>query len=140
LYLWLPLESTGGLADGRSYLGNLDLDSEVSHEINVGTNWHFGRAWFSPQLFYKDIDGFIQGVPSANTAANAVATMMSGAPALEFANTDARLHGIDLAWGRYLTHALVVDGVLSYVRGRRTDVRDDLYRVAPLNGRVAVTY
>jgi len=28
LYLWLPLQATGGLADGRNYIGNLQLDSE----------------------------------------------------------------------------------------------------------------
>lgn len=140
LYLWLPLESTGGLADGRSYLGNPDLDSEVSHEINVGANWHFGKAWVAPQVFYKDISGYIQGVPSQNAAANAVAMMMGGRPALEFANTDARLHGLDLAWGYYLTDAVTLDGVLTYVRGERTDADDDLYRIAPLNGRVTITY
>src|SRR5690606_26471979 len=41
LYLWLPLESTGGLADGRSYVGNPSLEPEVSHEINLGSNWSF---------------------------------------------------------------------------------------------------
>ena len=30
LYLWLPLQATGGLADGRSYVGNLALKSERS--------------------------------------------------------------------------------------------------------------
>jgi iron complex outermembrane recepter protein len=140
LFLWLPLESTGGLADGRSYLGNPALDSEVSREINIGSNWHFGNAWLSPQAFYKDIAGYIQGVPSQNAAANAVATMMSGQPALEFANTDARIFGADLAWGYYLTEALTIDGVVTWVRGERTDVDDRLYRIAPPNARVGLTY
>ena len=140
LFLWLPLESTGGLADGRSYLGNPDLESEVSREINVGLNWRFGNAWLAPQMFYKDISNYIQGVPSQNAAANAVAMMMGGAPALEFANTDAKLHGLDLAWGYYVTEALVLDGVLTHVRGKRSDVTDDLYRIAPLNGRITLTY
>lgn len=66
--------------------------------------------------------------------------MMSGAPALEFANTDAELHGIDIAWGYYLTETLTLEGVVTYVRGERTDIDDDLYRLSPLNGRVALTY
>ncbi|MFT5084319.1 MAG: iron complex outermembrane receptor protein, partial [Lentisphaeria bacterium] len=36
LYLWLPLETTGGLADGRTYIGNLELNSERSNEVNLG--------------------------------------------------------------------------------------------------------
>src|SRR5690606_15772962 len=115
-------------------------ESEVSREINVGLNWRFGNAWLAPQMFYKDISGYIQGVPSQNATANAVAMMMGGAPALEFANTDAKLHGIDLAWGYYVTEALVLDGVVTHVRGKRSDVADDLYRIAPLNGRITLTY
>jgi iron complex outermembrane receptor protein len=140
LYLWLPLEATGGLADGRSYIGNPGLEAETSHEINFGTNWRMSKAWVAPQLFYKDIADYIQGVPSANPVANSVAQMMTGRPALEFANTDAEIYGLDVGWGYYLTDHLVLDGVLTYARGRRTDVHDDLYRLAPLNGRVGLTY
>jgi iron complex outermembrane recepter protein len=140
LYLWLPLEATGGLADGRSYIGNPALDAETSREINLCSNWRGDRAWFAPQIFYKDIADYIQGVPSTNPVANMVATMMTASPALEFANTDAEIYGLDLGWGAYLTERLVVDGVLTYVRGRRTDVADNLYRLAPFNGRVGLTY
>ena len=140
LYLWLPLEATGGLADGRSYIGNPLLDSEVSREINLGSNWQSRKAWFAPQIFYKDIADYIQGIPSTNMTANMVANMMTGAPALEFANVDAEIYGIDLAWGYYVTDRIVVDGILTRVRGRRTDVADNLYRLAPMNGRVGLTY
>lgn len=139
-FLWLPLQATGGLADGRSYIGNPDLDSEVSREINVGMNWSSARAWAAPQVFFKDISDYIQGVPTTNMTANMVANMMTGAPALEFANTDAEIYGMDLAWGYYLTDRLTVDGVLTYARGKRTDVVDNLYRLAPLNGRIGLTY
>ena len=140
LYLWLPLEATGGLADGRSYIGDPALRPEISREINLGSNWQGGKAWIAPQLFYKDIAGYIQGVPSTNAVANMVAGMMTGNPALQFANTDAEIFGIDLGWGYRLSRHLVLDGVLTYVRGRRTDVRDNLYRLAPLNSRVSLRY
>jgi iron complex outermembrane receptor protein len=140
LYLWLPLEATGGLADGRSYIGNPALKSEVSREINLGSNWQGVKAWFAPQIFYKDIADYIQGVPSTNATANMLATMMTGSPALEFANTDAEIYGVDLAWGYYVTERLVLDGVLTYARGRRTDLDDDLYRLAPLNARLGLSY
>jgi iron complex outermembrane recepter protein len=140
LYLWLPLEATGGLADGRSYIGNPLLDSEVSHEINVGSNWQTTKAYLAPQVFYKRIDDYIQGVPSTNAIANLLAMMMTGQPALEFANTDAEIYGIDLGWGYYLSDKLTLDGVLTHVRGRRTDVSDNLYRLAPFNARIGLTY
>ena len=139
-FLWLPLEATGGLADGRSYLGNSQLSSEVSHELNIGTDWRGDRAWFSPQVFYKQIDDYIQGVPSTNMTANMVANMMTGMPALEFANTDAELVGLDVAWGVSLGAGLSLQGLLSWVDGERTDVEDSLYRIAPLNGNIALVF
>jgi iron complex outermembrane receptor protein len=140
LFLWLPLEATGGLADGRSYIGNPALDSEVSLEINIGSNWYRGSAWFTPQIFFKEISDYIQGNPTTNATANMVALMMTGMPALEFANTDAEIYGFDLAWGYYLSESLVIDGVLTYSRGKRTDIDDNLYRLAPLNGRIGLTW
>jgi iron complex outermembrane receptor protein len=64
--------------------------------------------------------------------------MMTGLPALEFANTDAELVGFDLAWGYALSERFSLEGMLSYVEGKRTDVADRLYRIAPLNGSVSL--
>jgi iron complex outermembrane receptor protein len=140
LYLWLPMQSTGGLADGRTYIGDLSLDSEHSNELSVGFSSSYGRLNLSPQLFYKSVDGFIQGVPASNEGANMVAMMMGGQPALQFSNTDAEIWGLDLAWSLRMSERLSIDGVATYTRGRRTDVSDNLYRLVPFNARVGVTY
>jgi iron complex outermembrane receptor protein len=139
-YLWLPLPATGGLADGRSYIGNLDLDEETSYEITVGLDWLTEKAWANPQLFYRYIDDYIQGVPSTNMTANMISTMMSGNPALMFDNINAEMYGIDLGYGYKLSDHFSLEGVLSYVRGKRDDEDDNLYRVAPLNNRLALVY
>ena len=139
-FLWLPMQSTGGLADGRSYVGNPDLNSEVSREISIGTDWHRSQGWFGPQLFYKNIDNYIQGAPTTNMTAKMVANMMTGLPALEFTNTQAEIYGVDISWGFALTSSVSVQGVLTWVRGRRTDIDDNLYRLAPLNGSVSLVF
>lgn len=140
LYLWLPLQATGGLADGRSYVGNLALDAERSNEIAVGIEWAAGRFSISPQAFFKSVDDYIQGVPAQNAVANMIATMMSGQPALQFGNVDAELYGVDLGWRYALTDRLSLDGTAGFTRGRRTDRSDNLYRLPPLNGSVALNY
>ena len=140
LYLWLPLTATGGLADGRNYTGNLDLDSETANEVTAGIQWQNDKGWASPQVFYRRIEDYIQGVPSTNPTANMVSTMMSGQSALMFDNIDAEMHGFDMAYGYQLSEHLSLTGNLSYVRGKRTDESDNLYRVAPLNHRLAITY
>ena len=140
MYLWLPLQATGGLADGRSYIGGLDLDEERSNEITIGYGKDVGRMTVSPQVFYRRVDGYIQGVPSSNMIANMVSQMMSGNPALEFSNVDAEIYGADIAWKVGLSDQWYFDGIASYARGRRTDVNDNLYRLAPPNASVGLTW
>jgi len=140
LYLWLPLQATGGLADGRNYIGNLDLEPERSNEVAVGLDWSTDRFAISPQAYFKDINNYIQGVPATVMPANMLATMMSGNGALQFNNVDAEIYGLDLGWHYSLSERLRLDGNASYSRGRRTDVSDNLYRLPPLNGSVALNY
>jgi len=140
LYLWLPLQATGGLADGRNYIGNLALDAERSNEINVGLGWTNGAFQFSPQIYYKDVSDYIQGVPTTNMAANMLAMMMSGEPALQFENVDARIYGVDLAWQYAVSDAVYLDGIGSYTRGERSDVSDNLYRLAPPKASLGISY
>lgn len=140
LYLWLPLQATGGLADGRSYIGDLDLDEERSNEITIGFGKDVGRFTISPQVFFKRVDGYIQGVPSTNMVANMVSQMMSGNPALQFSNVDAEIYGADLAWKYELSERWYLDGIASWARGKRRDVKDNLYRLAPPNASVGVTW
>jgi iron complex outermembrane receptor protein len=140
LYLWLPMQATGGLADGRTYIGDLGLKSETSNELNLGAFVTLERFSISPQVFYKQVDGYIQGVVSTNAAANMMSMMMTGKPALQFSNTDAEIYGIDVAWDYRLSEHFALDGIATVVRGRRTDIADDLYRLAPPNASVGLTY
>ena len=140
LYLWLPLQATGGLADGRNYIGDLGLDEERSNEIVIGVSSEIGRVSLSPQVFYRKVSDYIQGIPSTNMLANMVSNMMSGAPALQFSNVDAEIWGTDIAWKLDLNDHWSLDGIASYSRGKRTDVSDNLYRLAPLNGSIGLTY
>ena len=131
-YLWLPMESTGGLADGNVYLGNIDLDPEVSHEVDLGIEWQSGAHYFTPHVFYRDVKDYIQGVANGD--------VWMANPVLEFTNVDAELYGLDAGFGFGITPALRVDGALSVVRGKRTDVDDNLYRIAPPNVNAELAY
>ncbi|RLA51174.1 MAG: TonB-dependent receptor [Gammaproteobacteria bacterium] len=140
LYLWLPLEATGGLADGRTYIGNLDLDSEVNYEINMGLDWQDSNFYANGQVYFRKVDDFIQGTPSTNMAANMLANMMTGQAPLQFNNIDAELYGFDGRYGVALNDSWQLDGVLSYVRGEDKNNNDNLYRIAPLNHSLALSW
>ncbi|MCL4180099.1 MAG: TonB-dependent receptor [Verrucomicrobia bacterium] len=130
-FLWTPLSASAGQADGRSYLGNLDLDSETSHQVAFTADYH-GTNWqvkISP--YYNHVTDFIQGTPIPRLDANQQ-------PVLQYQNfNDAQLYGVDARANWDVTRQLTLRGTLSYVRGRNLDTDDNLYRIAPLHGTVA---
>ena len=134
-YLWLPLQATSGLADGRRYIGNIELDPETAYQLELGLDWHTPKAGFAPRAFYHHINDYIQGTPANNTAATNIANT-----ALQFNNVDAKLYGIDANWYAALTNEWQLDGTISYVRGERRDTDDNLYRIAPLTARTTLSY
>jgi iron complex outermembrane receptor protein len=59
---------------------------------------------------------------------------------LQFSNVDAELYGADAGFGTSFGDNWLLDGTISYVRGKRRDISDNLYRISPLNGLLGVTY
>ncbi len=146
-YLWATMESTSGLADGNNYLGDINLNPETAYQAELGFDWHTQKAAFSPRVFYHHINDYIQGTnygcPVMGDPACMLNTMMS-APAtktlLQFSNVDAKLYGIDANWFLAVTDTWQLDGTVSYVRGERRNISDNLYRIAPLTARTMLSY
>ena len=144
-YLWIPMESSGGLADGKTYIGAPDLDAEVAHELELGFDWESGDFNVYPRLFYKEVSDYIQGTPTTNMTANQFSLMMSnmgiGLPnPLQFTNTDASFYGMDVESDFALSDRITLRAVASIVRGQRDDINDDLYRISPDNIILALDY
>jgi iron complex outermembrane receptor protein len=118
----------------------MDLEAERSNEIVVGLSSKIGAFTMAPQVYYRRVEDYIQGMPSTNETANSVAMMMTGKQALQFENVDAEIWGFDVAWNYEMTDRLVLDGILSLTRGQRLHSDDALYRLSPLNGSVGLTY
>ena len=139
-YLWIPLQSTGGLADGNNYSGNISLNSETSNQLEIALNWKHRGSYLNPRIYFHKITDYIQGVPETDSAAIMVSAMMTTTAPLKFDNVDARMYGFDTDWGVQLNASWQLDGIISYTRGKRDDINDHLYRIAPLNGLIALTY
>ena len=139
-YLWLPLESTGGLSDGNLYIGDVDLDPETAWQFELGVEWHDGRLRLAPRAFYHRVDDYIQGVPATNPAAIMVATMNGDPTPLQYGNVDAELWGVDVEWAVPIAGGWQLQGIMSWVRGQRRDIDDDLFRIAPFNALVDLSY
>ncbi len=159
-YNWLPLEVSGGLADGRVYVGDVGLDSEKAYEVVAGFDLHLNRIgdwvhdlYFEPRGFYRYVNDYIQGQPETDPTVLMVAnmTLPAGCPnnpsgvtaacVLRWSNIDAQLYGVDMRGGLSIGEHWRIDGMMSYTRGEKISGKNDnLYRIAPLNGRVRLTY
>ena len=69
-----------------------------------------------------------------------VASMMGDDSPLTFDNIDATLYGVDMNWHYRLNEHFKLSGIVSYVKGERDDINDDLYRISPLNTRINLLY
>lgn len=146
-YLWLPLEATAGLADGYTYTGNIELDPEVSRQIEFGMDYANNSLSISPRIFYSKVDDYIQGTPSEVAPAVMFVRMMNTMNGtnmpdpLQFNNVDAEFYGFDMDWNWQLGDHWSVSGLVNYVRGKRDDSSDDdLYRIAPPNATFRLNY
>jgi iron complex outermembrane receptor protein len=143
-YAWIPTQASSGFADFNNYVGDIELDHEASYEIDGGFEWRTKRAYLAPRAFYRHVDDYIQGSPVEITPENlpviGVSTANGDPTPLEFTNLKAEFYGFDVAYGVDLPFDLEFGGILSWVRGKRRDIDDDLYRVAPLRGRSTLSY
>jgi iron complex outermembrane receptor protein len=140
-YLWIPLEANAGIGDGNNYVGNPELNPEEAEQIELGFDWNFGDYYFSPRLYHREVDDYIQGIPATNMMVIAVSGNANGdATPLMFANTDAEFDGIDLSFGARLNNNWRLEGIASMVKADRDDISDHLYRVNPNNLRLALYY
>jgi iron complex outermembrane receptor protein len=131
LYLWSPSEATAGLADGRNYVGNLDLKNENAYQFELGAEFHTDSIYVAPRVFYHYVNDYIQGTPVTGL----------GKGTLQFNNINAQLWGLDIEGGYRFDEHWRIDAGLNYVQGKQVGgADDDLYRIAPLNGRVQLVF
>ncbi len=131
-YLYTPTGASAGQADGRTYWGNLDLEPEVAHGVNLGIKARGDGVRTSASVFWQDVRDFIQGQPVARLDA-------SGLPVLQYVNVDARLWGAEASLSQTIG-AIELGVWASFTRGENTDTGDNLYRIAPLRGGVSADY
>lgn len=140
-FLWIPLEINSGLSDLNTYVGDVGLSPETSWQLELGAAWRRSGFYLAPRAFLRRVDDFIQGMPTDDQFVVAVSGNANGDPTpMQFTNVDARFYGFDVAFGAAVTRRLRFDGTVGYVRGERRDIADDLFRIAPLNGRLALQY
>jgi len=136
--------------DGNGYVGDPDLEPEKAHTASFTLDWHApDRRWeVKVTPYYTRVTDYVDAVRcptslgGACTAANL--TAKASFVFLQFANQDARLHGLDVsgraalgktAWGEWGLAA-----VASLARGKNLDTGDNLYNILPANATLTLTH
>ena len=133
--------------DGNGYVGNVNLDPEKAHTLQLTADWHDASSqdWqlkFTP--FYRYIQDYIDAASCASVGLTCT-SRSDGFSNLSLSNQHARMYGWDVnarktlladsAWG-----SLAAQLDVNYVRGKNTDTQDDLYAIMPLNAKLAVLH
>ncbi|NKB33642.1 MAG: TonB-dependent receptor [Pseudomonadales bacterium] len=140
-YLWIPLEANAGLGDGNNYIGNPMLDPKESRQWEIGLDWEYDTFYFSPRIYRRNVDDYIQGIAATNMAVVGVSANANGDPTpLMFANTEAEFEGLDLTFGARINDDWRLEGIYSSIDGEREDINDHLYRIMPNNLRLSAFY
>lgn len=151
-YTWantntMVMNMNNWFGDGNGYVGNLNLDPEKSHTLQLTADWHDAerRDWqVKVTPFYRYVHDYIDAATCASVGVTC-ATRTDGFSNLTLSNQNARMFGVDLnakktfvvdsAWGSL---GLQLD--VNYVRGKNTVSNDDLYAIMPLNAKLALLH
>jgi iron complex outermembrane receptor protein len=147
-YAWgratMSMTMTNWFGDANGYVGDPDLKPEVATTASAALDWHGpDHAWqVNVSPFYTRVDGYIDTDVIAGFHPGMA--MAADANLLRFANHDATLYGVNLAWQAALLQdaswgRFGLKGKASVTRGRRTD-GNNLYRIMPANGSVALEH
>lgn len=148
-YTWgrgtMAMTMTNWFGDGNGYVGNIDLKPEVANTLSGTADWHSEdsdangsgeRRWFfrvTPYFSYVQnyIDADVIG------SFNPYSITTASGNLLQFANHDARLYGVNVAWKLPVAKGgalgdVAFTGKAGITRGKRAD-GGNLYHMMPFN-------
>ncbi|WP_412972593.1 TonB-dependent receptor [Glaciecola sp. MF2-115] len=144
VYSWFPLGVSAGLADGRNYIGNLELKKESAKKVDIGIQYQEVGLSVMGSVFYQKIDDYIIGTPSTNSAANMIAMMMGAQGPLQWNNLGARIYGLDIYTSYEIDKHWQISTSAQWIDGNLTEAINGeklpLYRIAPFSGNVNVSW
>jgi iron complex outermembrane recepter protein len=151
-YAWsnsntMVMNMNNWIGDGNGYVGNVNLNPEKAHTLQLEANWHDAekRDWqikFTP--YFRYVDDYIDATSCASVGLTC-STRTDGFSNLSLSNQSARMVGFDLhtqkslglapEWGSLET---LFD--VNYVRGRNASRDDNLYGLMPLNAKLTLQH
>lgn len=148
LYPWstspMPMTMIGWFSDGNGYVGNIDLEVEIAHNISFTTNLSDPSEEKRWNLEISPFFSYVEDYIDADLCQECRRQPGNGFSYLRMANHDAYLWGVDVTgdmdlftdptYGDFSTNT-----VMSYVRGKRTD-NNNLYHMMPFNLKLGLNH
>ncbi|MPZ16742.1 MAG: TonB-dependent receptor [Luteitalea sp.] len=144
-------------------IGNDDLESEVAYGLDVAFRWRLSRFSGEVSYFRNSVDNYIFRNPISEEEFEGRFGELEeeeeheegeheeedegehghgheGLQFIEFVGRDALLQGVEAHADLHVTDALVIEGLLDYVRGELRTTNDPLPRMPPLRVSVGAKY
>mgnify|MGYP001274452921 CR=1 FL=1 len=148
-YTWstwtMAANMNNSYGDGNGYVGNINLSPETAHTISWSNDWHdYKKQDYQVKInpYFTYVNDYIDAV-ACSVVGKSCMSRSDGFSTLSFDNQSARIHGVDISGYKNLGYFknlgdLKVTSSLAYVRGRNNNTHDNLYRIMPLNLKVAL--
>ena len=129
----------GFMMGNWSRKGNPDLKESKNRELDIGYRGEIFDTSINLTLFYSDLKDYIYAYRSN------VGNKDPNRYYLTWTNIDAHIYGASLALQRAIGDYFMVEGGISYQRGKKDDQilgqnDDDLAQIPPMHGRLALSY
>ncbi|MDG2252215.1 MAG: TonB-dependent receptor plug domain-containing protein [Methylophilaceae bacterium] len=148
-YTWstwiMAANMNNSYGDGNGYIGNINLSPETAHTISWSSKWHDYKKQeyqvkFNPYFTY--VNDYIDAV-ACSVVGKSCMSRSDGFSTLSLDNQSARIYGFNISGFKNLGYYknfgdIKVTGSLAYVRGRNNNTHDNLYRIMPLNLKLAL--
>ncbi|WP_296637360.1 TonB-dependent receptor [Polaribacter sp.] len=128
---------SGGLhhSAARIEFGFLTINKETANKFIMTLEKNNKNFGFSISPYYKQIDGFIQLIPTG------IKTTIRGAfPVWEYNQVDARIFGVDIDINKEITNNLDYKGSLSLLQGDDLTNNNPLIHMSSVNFSNKITY
>jgi len=127
-----PMGTERYIQGNPAFFGNPELEPTANTEFDLGFKYERDRWMFQAKGFYSDLEDYIY--QESNLAGYK-----------SYTNIDARIYGGDFKARVGLICGFSLEGGLAWQRGRKDDHPDnndddDLGQIAPLKGRLALSY
>jgi len=123
-------------ADGRKYIGNPNLESEINHQLEISIAKKINKVKMGMSVFYSKMNNYI----TAKLNPNFTSMAMNAVAPRQFVNVDANQYGLDAFLSYKVIENLSFNSNISITEAYNETFHESLAQIAPLSIHLGLKY